>query len=68
MLGFSIVLSIIGLIGTIYGMSLRSSAEYALASAFGVKEIGQVDMLFYLGVIALVVGVIMLIVAINKKK
>ncbi len=69
MLGFGIFLSLIGLVGTIYASVQRSSGEYILASAFGAEEAASLDIMLYIGIAALVIGIILVIVHFyNKEK
>lgn len=67
MLGAGIFLSLLGLVGVIYGFAQRSSAEYLLASAFGSEEATTVDAILYIGLAALVIGILLLCVHYSKK-
>jgi len=67
MLAFSIILVLIGIAATIYGVVQRDTGEYLLASAFGSEKAATIDAVFYIGIAVLAIGAILLIVSIVKR-
>lgn len=67
MIFFGWIFSIGGGIGLIYTTSLRDTTEYKWNSAFG-RDTSEVDMLYYLSMAALILGIIFLIVGYLKQK
>ncbi len=67
MLGSSIFLLLVGLVGTIYGFVQRDSVEYKLASVLEAKEATQIDSILYIGIAALVAGLFLMFFYFYKK-
>ena len=63
-----VIATIIGLASAIYGIVMKNSAEYAIASFFGSDEIIMVDIALYAGIAVVVIGVLLLALGIKKNK
>ena len=66
MLALGIVLTVIGLAGTVYGWILRGAYWYGAASLMG--ETWYIDLMYYVGIVVLIVGVVMIFVQIAKRR
>jgi len=58
----------IGFVGTLFGAIQRGTSEYKLASLFDSKEAIIIDAVFYIGICALVIGVILLFLHFKNNK
>ena len=67
MLLLGVILALAGAAALIYALVQRGTAEYVLASAFGAEEAAIVDVVLYVGIAVLVLGVILLLVHFFKK-
>ena len=68
MLDLAIILIVAGVISAIYGNSLNNSIEAQLKSVFSNGSANPGNIWLILGVIAIIIGIILLVVALKKKK
>lgn len=66
-LTLGVIFSLLGSLLTIFLSIQRNTTEYQLASAFGAEEATIIDVLFYIGIVALIAGVAFIIAHFKKR-
>lgn len=61
MFSLGLIFAVCGFLSWIYASRERDTAAYLLASVFDAKEAAQIDWTLYLGIVALIIGIALMV-------